>query len=102
MIISRKDYISITCLLFAASSQKRNNILNGLFSAHLKYSADVLESIEEFLKNSLSYLLDDPIEGEENNSVTYPSLTKANFYLFYKSAFVCLLQFLKRALYSFC
>jgi len=65
--------------------------LNGLFRSHLKYSGDVLESIEEFLKTSLSYLLDDPIEREESDAITYSCLTKSNFYLFYKSMRNCAL-----------
>ena len=57
-----------------------------MFHAHLKYSDDVLESIEEFLKNSLSYLLDDPVERDNSgNDDEYPCLTKSNLYLFYKS-----------------
>ena len=72
--------------LCTANNQKRNVIISGLFLTHLKYSSDVLDSIEQFLKNSLSYLLDDPVEREEEEgTVNYPCLTKANFYLFYKS-----------------
>ena len=77
--------LSRAFFLFLANSQKRNAIITGLFQTHLKYNEDVLESIEQFLKTSLSYLLDDPIEKEEAiDSVLYPCLTKTNFYLFYR------------------
>ena len=78
---------------FTGTNPNYTNMLSDLFEYHLVRSEDTLESINFFLKNVLVStlgrencdFLDDEDQDVGEDEASYPSLSKSNFQIFYKS-----------------